>query len=217
MFIHSSIIERFEDLDYAQLKILLFLIDRGPLESKLGLTLSELARACDLSLKSAKRGLTNLDSCGIIQLTQKSKHWIIKVDSFWSGEDAPQSIHFTYDDKDEGRLERKEAEVRALQQELKSTGKNESALTPALDGDERKVVDEIEKYKGIPLTPTEAYYLGKNIANFGPERVKTAFRKNKGARNISRAMTAVLNKGAFGKPIEKKDNGFEKGLNLPEL
>jgi hypothetical protein len=227
--IRREFIDVLQFMSHDALKVFLCLIDRNNQQKdiKVGLSVNELARQADVSVHACRRALAWLESPNIndkdimwasspfIHVKTKGKHHVITVDNYYIGED-PTHIPFTYDDTDATKIAVAEKEVRRLQVELKREMLGQrSGLAEVLQGEERDAIIEIEQRQGIGLSRREAYFVGKAMAKFGPERVKSTFRRMQQQKNPIRAMYASLSKGIAGKGAEEKPQ--ERSVKVREL
>lgn len=80
-----------------------------------------------------------------------------------------------------------------------------SGLAPKLFGDERQLVEDIERALGRGLSADEAFLLGRCIQGWGPARTRKLFYDKVGADHPLLVVYAMLSKGASGKQREQRD------------
>lgn len=80
-----------------------------------------------------------------------------------------------------------------------------SGLTDILPPQEAEVVELAETVMARSLTAREAYFLGRMVQGFGPQRCANAIGRKRTAREPIRAAYAMLNAGAMGAVAREKD------------
>lgn len=187
-------------------KVFMFLAARQQMQKgvKLGLSVSELARLCDLGTTTVKQALKTLVTDGLIVMQEKGKNFIITLNSYYTDESIP--IPFTYQNTDENKLQTVETELRRLQlQQTHDKLGRESGIAAKLSDDKRDVVTTIERDLGRALTTEEAFIIGQLLGGFDPTRVKVTWqRKAATAKNPIRALHAMMWNGVAGKPMPQK-------------
>jgi DNA-binding MarR family transcriptional regulator len=218
--IKREFVEQVAVINPDDLKVLLVLLVREEAQEnlKLGLTITELARQAGLSTGNCANALERLADQGLIRIAPHKNHREITISLHLTGRERSVIIPFSYDNKDEKKIENKEKEVRVLERELTTRrNKERSGIADTVQGEERNVIVEMESFMGRGFDAVEAYWLGQSVARFGPERVKQAFRKSRSARNLTKAITAMLRNKAFGQGAEQREAHFERGVNLREV
>lgn len=76
---------------------------------------------------------------------------------------------------------------------------DESSLAPLLPPVEAEIVMVLEALLIRGLTPSEAYFLGRMVQAYGPQRAKQALDQKRNSKQVIRAAYAMLNAGAKGK------------------
>lgn len=204
--IKRDFIEYLSSLDGDTVKVYLFLVNRQLTQKgiKPGLTLPELARACDVGTQTTQRALEQLTEKKLIEIEKKSSHHIIKVNEYYTDEQMP--IPFTYKNTDENKLKTLETEVQRLQlQQVREKHGTQSGIAAKLTDDKRMVVTTIERDLGRAVTTEEAFFLGQLLGAFDPARVKLIWQRNAAtAKNPLLALHAILWNNAAGKPMQQK-------------
>ena len=194
------------------LSVYVQLLERAAAQPKLktGLTLNELTRATRLSPNQIRRTLISLHDEGFIRLTvkdEKKRTYVIEVIEL----DKTTQIPYTDRDTDQTKLALLEEEIRRLTREVERAKLGlSSGLDSATRGEERDLILEIEGVFGRGLDPVDAYWLGRVVSAYGPERVKQEFRRMKLAKNPIRAVVGALNKGSRGKAAEQRTVEVER-------
>lgn len=194
------------------LPVFVQLLERAAEQPKLkaGLTLNEITRATRLSPNQIRRTMVALHDAGFIRLTvkdEKKRTYVIEVIE----SDKTTQIPYTDRNTDETKLALLEEEIRRLTREVERAKLGiESGLSGATKGEERDLINEIEGVFGRGLDPVDAYWLGRAVSAYGPERVKQEFRRMKLAKNPIRALIAALNKGSRGKAAEQRTVEVER-------
>lgn len=198
-------------------KIYLWLLERSKLDVKIGLTITELAMNANVGIQTICEALPWLEEEKMLRVEKKTKHHLLYLDSYWTGNES-KPIPFTYEPSDDTRRAKAEEALRNLQRERQQEkGGERSGVTNFLKGEEQQVVGEIERDLGRSLTHGESYYLGKTFATFGPQRVKDVWRRQAAtAREPVRALYAILWKGARGKPAKEKETR-DQGVKYPKI
>lgn len=203
-------------LPESAIKVFLVLVARNEAQKtlKVGLTLQELVRTADVGRHEAQRALDVLSmamnlsdkvpttAMPFIQILPKGKAHILAINEYWIGE-KPTIIPFSFKDTDQTRIETIEREMRRL--ELGKVRHTESGLVEVTRGEEQMLLREIEQ-RGSAIDVNEAYLLGKAISRFGPDRVKSTWRKMQHNKNAIRGVYAALMKGVQGKAAKKVDS-----------
>lgn len=104
------------------------------------------------------------------------------------------------------RLDELERTVVELKRMLKDRVLGEtSGLAPKLFGDERQLVEDIERAFGRGLSPDEAFLLGRCIQGWSPARTRKLFFSKIESDNPLLVVYAMLSKGASGKQRTQVD------------
>jgi hypothetical protein len=104
------------------------------------------------------------------------------------------------------RLDELEQTVVQLKRILKARVLGESSgIAPKLYGDERQLVEDIERAFGRGLSPDEAFLLGRCVQGWGVARVRKLFYDKVGADNPLLIVYAMLSKGASGQAYNQRD------------
>lgn len=220
IFVREEIIQDLPYIPSDALRVLLVLMDRHRMKTKVGLTLTELGRATDLGTQAVGRSLLwlaeptykahptkDVETMPFISIAQKSRYFTLTVDPHWLGETVP-AIPFTYDNTDETKLLTLEKELRRLSTQRATT----SGLTSILKGEELQVVSEIERDLGRGLTVDEAFLAGKLIQGYNPDRLKKLWREKAAIipKNQLRAIYGMLMNGKLGRGAVKSEGNIER-------
>lgn len=206
--LRRDFIEKLKTMPGDALKVYFYLVARQKTQKglKIGLSLPELARSIDVGTESTKFFLWWLAEQQLIVITPKGTNHVIEVHPYYPGEPATL-IPFTYKNTDETKLLKAEQEIARLQ--LRATRDilgRESGVANACKGDERDVVMEIERDLGRGLSREEAYTLGRCMSAFGPDRVKSTWRRKAAtAKNPLPALSAMMWNETTGKPAKPRE------------
>jgi hypothetical protein len=176
--------------------VYLFLIDRGYMQSGLGVGLSgaELARSSGVSYGKVSKILGELETNELLVVRDKGKAQEIVVEA-----DEVYTIPYTPKNTDETKLAVLEAEVRRLRiTNERQLSKTSSGIADFAQGEERDLYVSIEKQRGYALSASEALLLGKCVQKFGPERTKQTYQQMRRAKNPIVAAYAALQNGIKG-------------------
>lgn len=182
--------------------VYLALVDRADRQAllKTGLTINELCRRVQLHSSRVNTALLYLQGEGLICIN-KEKKYIEVVE-----EDKRTRVPFTFTDTDERKLTLLEAEVTRLTNENKRAILNiESGIRQTTREQERELIVELESTFGHGLQPVDAYWIGRMVSAFGPERVKAEFRRMKLAKNPIKALVASLSNKSRGQAAKQRD------------
>jgi hypothetical protein len=200
-----TIVARIVALPSDAVKVYLALLERNEAQKllKVGLTLNELARSCDLGPTQTKRTLLLLVDEDLVTINIDDKKMTILV----KDANEPKLIPFSMKNTDETKIATIEAEMRRLEKEYAaSVLKRSSNIANVFKGDEAAIIQEIEGDLGRGISQIESYLLGKSMAGFGPERVKAVWRKSAMmAKNPMRTLYAMLWRNSAGMPTVQKE------------
>ena len=214
--------ELIQDLPYIPsdaLRVLLALMDRHRMKTKVGMSITELARITDLGTVAVGRSLLWLadpvyqhhptkeqETTPFIKIVPRSKYFSINVEPYWLGETAP-AFPFTYDNTDETKILTLEKELRRLSTQKPTT----SGLTGVLRGEELLLVSEVERDLGRALSVDEAFLMGKLVSGYNPERVKKLWREKFALipKNQIRAIYGMLWNGKSGKRAPQTEGNID--------
>jgi hypothetical protein len=228
MSLRPELIDALPYMPSDALRVLLVLMDRHRLQltTKVGLSITELARTADLGVESTARALLWLSDPNannhpdrktqptiehFIVLTKRSNRYDIQVSPFWLGRDA-KPIPFTYDNTDQTKIATIEKELRRIATDTqRGQVKSSSGLTSILKGEERLIVDEIERDLGRGLSPFEIWAVSEIVEGYGPERTKMLWRgKAHLSENPIRTIYALYQNAKFGKSNKKVERGLDE-------
>lgn len=104
------------------------------------------------------------------------------------------------------RVEELERQVVQLKRTMKERvlGRT-SGLASKLYGDERQLVEDVERALGRGISADEAFLLGRCVQGWGPARTRKLFYDKVGTDNPLLIVYAMLSKGALGKEREQRD------------
>lgn len=206
--IKRSFVPLLETLSSEAVVVFLVLQDRakGQADIKVGLSLNELARRSNLSATTAAKSLQELISLDIISYEEKTKHDVITLSELYISEPL-NSIPFTKKNTDETKIQTSERAMSDMQKRLAIKRSKESTLIASvLQGEERAAVGQIEYGLGRAMSEEEAYFLGKLVSAFGPERVLSTWKSSAHrAKSPLRALSAMLWNGAKGSAAKQRD------------
>jgi hypothetical protein len=185
--------------------VLVYLVDRTYTQQGIGvgLSITELARACGLAAAKIPRILKELEDHTLITQTEKPKYVSLTLtNQVCDGVEIP----FTFKNTDDTKLVVAEAEIRRLRlQSERERAKQSSGLAEIAEGEERDLYLEIER-RGFGITPNEANLLGKSIAQFGVPRTRDTYRQVRKQKNPILATYAALRKGIRGQGAKQLDS-----------
>lgn len=176
------------------LKVYVALSERAQSDTKVGLTVGELARMTGLSEVLAHDMVCILHELAIIEEKTESKHRTITID----GVKIPYSTKPT----DDTRLAVLEEEIRRITKSRTEKSGLENFYKGSEVGD---LIAEIES-RGYALTVSEAFLLGQSIQKFGPKRVRATYRQMRRAKNPLPAVWASLQNGIRGQGAQQHDS-----------
>lgn len=220
---NSHLLQAFSHMNPEARSVYSYLSERAEIDAKLGMTQQEISRHTRLSVDAVREVLGWLESplyreggkksigelSPFIKITASGK--IHKVHLLEPYSDVKTSISFTFEDKDDQRIKTLEKEVLRLA----SSTRDNKRLSTFLKGERAAVISEIESDLGRNLSSVEAFMLGGVIWQFGPERLKGAWRtKAFRMKNPVQGIAAMFANKAFGKPIERD---FVPDVHYPKL
>lgn len=194
------------------LRVYLYLLERASREIRIGLTQQEISRATRLSVGAVRESLGWLEQpfwhdAGLVDDSVKDSSFVSlrKISNYYEivllvPYSEGEKIKFTFDDTDSRRIEVLEKEVRRLSSKSAQEGK----VSIFLRGERQNLIAEIEGDLGRGLSKQETWLLSGIVHEFGPERVKKAWRQK--AHELDKPIIALyamfINK-ALGKGSQK--------------
>lgn len=215
--ITREFIEEMSLLPAEDVKVYLALCERSQLQetTKMGLTASELSRLSGVHTSTLARSLQRLDVASFLMLVEKSTKTRVDIELARDFVPKAKLIPFTWDNTDETKIAKVEAEMRRLVRQQQNP--SESGLASILQGEPRDIVVELENKRGTALSSNDIWNLASMMSKFGPERTKKTIRQMYRQRDPIRAAYGALLKGAKGQSAKQSESEPFQTIKVRDL